>query len=122
MTRTVPALLAAASLATATGAGPTTAQERCLGCGIGGLEYPIAPPGYVYYPYGEPLPGANCSWFRVPAYDAYGLARPSSGVLLLAIWLSSLAAALIVYQPFGGWEWRRLGPRGQNAPRFSRAR
>ena len=66
-TRNVTALLVAATLATATAAAPTTAQERCLGCGIGCVEYPIAPPGY-----GEPLPGANCSWFRVPVYDGYG--------------------------------------------------
>jgi hypothetical protein len=73
MTKTLTALLAAATLATATAAVPTTAQERCIGCGIGGVEYPIAPPGYVYYPaYYEPPPGPNCYWFRVPAYDARG--------------------------------------------------
>jgi hypothetical protein len=72
-TRTVTALLAAGTLAAATAAVPTTAQERCLGCGIGGLEYPIAPRGYAYYPgYGEPLPGSNCYWFRRSAYDASG--------------------------------------------------
>jgi hypothetical protein len=31
-----------------------------------------APPGYVNYPYGEYLPGSNCSWFRMPVYDTYG--------------------------------------------------
>src|SRR6516165_449299 len=63
MTKTLTALVAAATLATATAAVPTTAQERCIGCGIGGVEYPIAPPGYVYYPaYYEPLPGSNCYW------------------------------------------------------------
>jgi hypothetical protein len=73
MTKTLTALMAAATLASATSAVPTTAQERCVGCGIGGPEYPIAPPGYVYYPaYWEPLPGANCYWFRIPAYDAHG--------------------------------------------------
>ena len=66
MTKTVTALLAAATLATATATVPTTARERCLGCGIGGVEYPVAPSGYMYYPYGEPLPGANCYWFRMP--------------------------------------------------------
>jgi hypothetical protein len=69
--KTLAALIAAATLATATTV-PTTAQERCIGCGIGGPEYPIAPPGYASYPYGEPLPGANCYWFRMPAYDARG--------------------------------------------------
>ena len=70
MTKTLTALIAVATLATAV---PTTAQERCVGCGIGAPEYPIAPPGYVYYPaYWEPLPGANCYWFRIPAYDAHG--------------------------------------------------
>ena len=72
MTNTLTALVAAATLATATAAVPTVAQERCVGCRIGGPEYPIAPPGYAYYPYGEPLPGANCYWFRMPAYDARG--------------------------------------------------
>ena len=61
MTKTLTALVAATILATASAAVPTTAQERCIGCGIGGVEYPIAPPGYVYYPaYYEPLPGPNC--------------------------------------------------------------
>jgi hypothetical protein len=73
MTKTLTALIVVATLATATAAVPTTAQERCVGCGIGAPEYPIAPPGYVYYPaYWEPLPGANCYWFRIPAYDAHG--------------------------------------------------
>ena len=73
MTKTLTALVAAATLASASAVVPTTAQERCIGCGIGGVEYPIAPPGYVYYPaYYEPLPGPNCYWFRVPAYDARG--------------------------------------------------
>jgi hypothetical protein len=50
MTKILTALIAAATLATATAAVPATAQERCVGCGIGAPEYPIAPPGYVYYP------------------------------------------------------------------------
>ena len=66
MTKTLTTLVATATLATATAAVPSTAQERCIGCGIGGVEYPIAPSGYVYYPYGEPLPAANCYWFRMP--------------------------------------------------------
>src|SRR5215467_3597060 len=41
MTKTLTALMAAATLASATSAVPTTAQERCVGCGIGGPEYPI---------------------------------------------------------------------------------
>src|SRR6516165_4112446 len=36
MTKTLTALMAAATLASATSAVPTTAQERCVGCGIGG--------------------------------------------------------------------------------------
>jgi len=44
MTKTLTALIAVATLATAV---PATAQERCVGCGIGAPEYPIAPPGYV---------------------------------------------------------------------------
>ena len=41
---------------------------------IGGVDYPIAPAGYVYYPYGEdPLPGADCYCSpSMPAYDARG--------------------------------------------------
>ena len=50
MTKTLTALIVAGTLATATAAVPTAAQERCIGCGIGGVEYPIAPHGYVYYP------------------------------------------------------------------------
>jgi hypothetical protein len=74
MTETLTALIAAATLATATAAVPTTADARCAGCAVGAGERPAdAPPGYVYYPaYGEPLPGANCNWFRMPVYDAYG--------------------------------------------------
>ena len=71
MTKTLTALVATVTLATAT-AVPAAAQEHCIGCGIGGVDYPIAPRGYVYYPYGEPLPGANCYWFRMPAYDGRG--------------------------------------------------
>jgi hypothetical protein len=33
MTKTLTALIAVATLATATAAMPTTAQERCVGCG-----------------------------------------------------------------------------------------
>jgi len=58
MTKTLTALVAAATLATASAVVPTT---------------PDAPPGYVYYPaYAEPLPGSNCNWFRMPVYDAAG--------------------------------------------------
>jgi hypothetical protein len=71
--KTLTALIAAASLATATAAVPTTAQEVCIGCAVGTVGPPYAPPGYVYYPaYKEPLPGPNCYWFRIPAYDASG--------------------------------------------------
>jgi hypothetical protein len=73
MTKALAALVAAATLATVTAAVPTTADARCVGCAIGAGERPAeAPPGYAYYPYGEPLPGPNCNWFRVPVYDAYG--------------------------------------------------
>jgi hypothetical protein len=63
----------AASLATAIGAVPTAANARCAGCAVGDREWPAyAPPGYVFYPYGEYLPGPNCYWFRLPFTDAYG--------------------------------------------------
>jgi hypothetical protein len=64
MAKTLAALVAAATLATV----PTTAEARCIGC----ERTPEAPPGYVYYPYGEPLPGPNCYWYRLPAYDPSG--------------------------------------------------
>ncbi|HEY6601178.1 MAG TPA: hypothetical protein VI009_05105 [Xanthobacteraceae bacterium] len=64
MAKTLAALVAAATLATV----PTTADARCIGC----ERTPEAPPGYVYYPYGEPLPGPNCYWYRLPAYDPSG--------------------------------------------------
>src|SRR5262249_52279740 len=89
MTKTLTALLAAASLATATGAVPTPAQERGLASGIGGLEYPLARRGYVYSPCGEPLPGANCPWFGVPAYDASGnMTGGRGGPVAFCSWLS----------------------------------
>jgi hypothetical protein len=70
---TTRTLIAAATFVIATSAGPTTADARCVGCAIGAGERPAdAPPGYVYYPYGEPLPGPNCYWYRLPVYDAYG--------------------------------------------------
>jgi len=73
MTKTVTALLAAATMATATPALLTAAHARCAGCAVSAGDRPAAaPPGYVYYSYGEPLPGANCFWFRMPVYDAYG--------------------------------------------------
>jgi hypothetical protein len=74
MTKTLTALIAAATLATATVADPTTADARCVGCAVGDGERPAdASPGYVYYPaYGEPLPGPNCNWFRMPVYDVFG--------------------------------------------------
>jgi hypothetical protein len=73
MKKTLTALVASAILATATSAVPTTVHARCVGCAVGSGERPAdAPPGYVYYPYGEPLPGPNCSWFRMPVYDGYG--------------------------------------------------
>jgi hypothetical protein len=72
-TKTLSALIAAATFVIATSAGPTTADARCVGCVIGAGERPAdAPSGYVYYPYGEPLPGSNCSWYRMPVYDTYG--------------------------------------------------
>src|SRR5262245_39277113 len=104
MTRTLTALIAAGTLATATAALPTTAQERCIGCGIGGVEYPIAPPGYVYYPaYYETA--ARSQLLLVPRAGLrrcrqHGrLARASRGVLLLVIRLSPVATALIAHQP-----------------------
>jgi hypothetical protein len=74
MTKTLTALIAAASLASAISALPTTADARCPGCALGvGERPPEAPAGYVYYPaYAEPLPGPNCNWYRLPVYDASG--------------------------------------------------
>jgi hypothetical protein len=74
MTKTLSALVAAVTCATATCAVPITADARCVGCAVGAGERPAeAPPGYVYYPaYGEPLPAPNCYWYRMPVYDTYG--------------------------------------------------
>jgi hypothetical protein len=69
MTKTLTALVTAATLASTTSAVLTTADARCAGCAVGaGERPPDAPSGYVYYP----LPGPNCNWFRMPVYDAYG--------------------------------------------------
>jgi hypothetical protein len=92
MKKTLTVLVAAATLAVATAASPTTADARCYGCGVGaGLvggfvagaivgsalarpAYVVAPgPGYVVYSgYAAPLPGPSCYWTRMPVYDAYG--------------------------------------------------
>jgi hypothetical protein len=73
MTKTLTALIAGATLATSTYAVPTPADARCVGCAVGAGERSAdAPPGYVYYSYGEPLPGPNCYWYRMPVYDAHG--------------------------------------------------
>jgi hypothetical protein len=92
MKKTLTVLFAAATLAVATAASPTTADARCYGCGVGaglvggfvagaivgsaiagaGPAYVVAPgPGYVVYSgYAAPLPGPNCYWTRIPVYDA----------------------------------------------------
>jgi hypothetical protein len=98
------ALIAATTLTIATSTVPTTEHARCIGCAVDAGERPAdAPPGYVYYPYGEPLPGPNCYWYRMPVYDTYGnmvgWRGASSGVLLLVIRLSSVATALTANQP-----------------------
>ncbi len=102
MKKTLVALAAAATVATAIAAAPTPADARCFGCGVaagavGGFvagaivgnaiansaPAPVyvapapyvaaAPPGYVVYSaYGAPLPGPRCYWTRQPLYDAYG--------------------------------------------------
>ena len=93
MTKTLTALVAAATLAAATAAVPTTADARCFGCAVGAgvvgglvagaiigsaVAQPrpvvVAPgPGYVAYPaYAAPLPGPGCYWTRMPVYDAFG--------------------------------------------------
>jgi len=59
-------------LATATAALPAAAHARAARAASDANQIPPnAPPGYVAYPYGEPLPGPNCYWFRLPAYDGY---------------------------------------------------
>ncbi len=69
MTKTLTALVAAMTLAIAASAVTHAANARCLGCAIGaGERPPEAPPGA----YGEPLPGSNCYWYRLPVYDAHG--------------------------------------------------
>jgi hypothetical protein len=73
MRKTLAALIAAAVLTMATAAVPTGAAARSGRSALGASQWPAyAPPGYVAYPYGEPLPGSNCSWYRLPIYDTYG--------------------------------------------------
>ena len=101
MTKTLTALAAAAAVALATTAIPSTADARCFGCAvgagvIGGIAagaiiggaiansgpppaygypqgyYPVA--GYSPYSYGAPAP-VGCPggyWARRPLVDAYG--------------------------------------------------
>jgi hypothetical protein len=72
MMKTLIALIAAAILATSS-AVPTAADARDGRRAPGASQGPAyAPADYVAYPYGEPLPGSNCSWYRVPLYDTYG--------------------------------------------------
>jgi hypothetical protein len=103
ITKNLSALVAAATFAIATSAGPTTADARCVGCAVGPGERPAdAPSGYVYYPYGEPLPGPNCLVPRAGLRHLrqHGrLARASGGLLLLASRLSSMATALTAHRP-----------------------
>jgi hypothetical protein len=72
MRKTLAALIAVATLA-ASSAVPTAADARNGRRALGASQWPAyAPPGYVAYPYGEPLPGSNCDWYRLPVYDTYG--------------------------------------------------
>jgi len=72
MTKPLTALVAAAILASATTAVPTAADARDGRRALGARQWPAyAPPGFVAYPYGEPLPGSNCDWYRIPVYDGY---------------------------------------------------
>ena len=100
MTRTMTALAAAAVVALASAAVPTTADARCVGCAvgagvigglaagaiIGGAIANSAPPpvavypgyapvaGYAPYAYGAPVPVACAGgyWARRPLVDRWG--------------------------------------------------
>jgi len=100
MKKTLVALAAAATVATAIAVAPTPADARCFGCAVGAgvlggfvagaivgnaiansgpayvapAPYVAAPPpGYVVYSaYGAPLPGPRCYWTRQPVLDVYG--------------------------------------------------
>jgi hypothetical protein len=95
MKKTLSALAAAATVATAIAAAPTPADAGCWGCAVGAGAVGgfvagaiignaianaappayVAPPapGYVVYPaYAAPLPGPGCYWTRMPVYDMYG--------------------------------------------------
>src|SRR5262249_13457615 len=72
MRKTLTALIALATVASSS-AVPIPADAREGRRTVGAREWPAhAPPGDVNYPYGEYLPGSNCSWYRMPVYDAYG--------------------------------------------------
>jgi hypothetical protein len=98
MTKTLIALVAAATLATATSAVPTTAQERCVGCGIGGPLPNRAPRLCVLSRLlgtaarGELLLVPHPGLRRLRQHG--WLARASRGVLLMVIRLSPVATAL----------------------------
>jgi hypothetical protein len=70
MSKTLAALITVAILASSA---VPTAEARDGRAALGLGKWPAyAPPGYVAYPYGEPLPGPNCDWYRMPVYDTHG--------------------------------------------------
>ena len=79
MKKTLVALAAAATVATAIAAAPTPADARCFGCAVGagvlggfvagaivGNAVANSQPAYVA------APGPGCYWTRMPVYDMYG--------------------------------------------------
>ena len=60
------------------GWGPGLAAGLVGGAIIGGAiassrYHAPPPPGWAYYPaYGEPVPGPDCYWARMPVYDPAG--------------------------------------------------
>jgi hypothetical protein len=71
MQKTLAALIAVAILASSSAVPTAEARDGRAALGLG--KWPAyAPPGYVNYPYGEPLPGPNCYWYRMPVYDPSG--------------------------------------------------
>jgi hypothetical protein len=86
MTKSLTALVAAATLAASLAGSATEASAQRGGAVAAGIIGGLAagaiiggaiasqPPGYVVYPgyYGEPVYGPGCYWTRMPVYDAWG--------------------------------------------------
>ena len=75
MKKTLSALAAAATVATAIAAAPTPADAGCWGCAVGAGAVGGFVAGAIIgnaIANAAPLPGPGCYWTRMPVYDMYG--------------------------------------------------